>query len=933
LRASRAERTGAVGVSDVQGNLQRIGWGPVENPNHDLGTDLFVQIRDERRFDLGTLIGVQVKSGPSWFEQPTYDQNGDIDGWWFYEETPRHFEYWTEHSLPHILALNDEVTRTTYWAQVTAEALVPTGQGAKVRVPRTQVIEPSQLPALLAVATPALGNDYQGSVWSGSARTIGLERRLRYALLAPRLIAPHRNAGLSIELEPEEALALVMQGRLRDLNSISQQVERVPAPEEALTHRTWRWRLVGAAWRAATGEDDAIPLLRAMHDSARPGSTDSAAACALLICSYLNEERWQDALQLARSMFESDSLEPADHAWITAHRISLESEVGDYAAAIRAATELLQGIRTSHADLTTIAMQSVAAWAVFHDANAGLRGPELGVLLSASDNYLSWWRQNSASYGLAEAQVVSFRAQFRDTTTRWSFEDVAASRIWSAATTAQVCGDYATRRSHLRQLAMYELTQSTLEGNPQHVTKALDTLRKSTDTDLLKIVTQYLELNGPLSALTATGPATIPARWAHSTSRSTLEVWTRCGDFIAEELADQAVTDLLRILRDPSQFLEDVRPSFSVREHVVDALRGLSRACSKEVRARIVLALVSLQDVGDSVLAANWSRLVARLLPYVEAERDDWPEGLADAGRRQSDTRLSAALLELAADSELREELESRAATGDDDALGALGDVRQLAPEVVSALIGKHVDALANIRQSAAGNSWGFGGHESAHIVALLSLHWPSLARWDELLALLLDPRVGAHDKNESCRLLAEEFESLPPDVQEEIRAEAHTLVSMPELTGDFGRPIPSGTMRLAMASGGLAQDEVAAVISTALLNPVNRAEAARLLHFSRLAGSAIGWLVLLTDPDPAIRSGAAACLIERLDQDPTDQIAEEGVRRALQDGGVVVPLTLAIRLHSYEADGKTWAKPFLAQLSTHASAAVRLAASVGRTV
>ena len=51
MRASPQEQTGEVGVSEVTADLQRIGWGPVHlNARHDLGTDLFVQVRDVRRF-------------------------------------------------------------------------------------------------------------------------------------------------------------------------------------------------------------------------------------------------------------------------------------------------------------------------------------------------------------------------------------------------------------------------------------------------------------------------------------------------------------------------------------------------------------------------------------------------------------------------------------------------------------------------------------------------------------------------------------------------------------------------------------------------------------------------------------------------------------------------------------------------------------------
>jgi len=65
----------------VTAALQRIGWGPVAlNVQHDLGTDLFVQARDDRGFDRGLPVGVQVKAGSSCFEQPVHAENGSLLG-------------------------------------------------------------------------------------------------------------------------------------------------------------------------------------------------------------------------------------------------------------------------------------------------------------------------------------------------------------------------------------------------------------------------------------------------------------------------------------------------------------------------------------------------------------------------------------------------------------------------------------------------------------------------------------------------------------------------------------------------------------------------------------------------------------------------------------------------------------------------------------
>jgi hypothetical protein len=84
VRTSQQEQAGGAGTSEVTAALQRIGWGPVvPNVQHDLGTDLFAQARDARRFDRGLFVGVQVKAGPSYFAQPARAEDGSLLGWWY----------------------------------------------------------------------------------------------------------------------------------------------------------------------------------------------------------------------------------------------------------------------------------------------------------------------------------------------------------------------------------------------------------------------------------------------------------------------------------------------------------------------------------------------------------------------------------------------------------------------------------------------------------------------------------------------------------------------------------------------------------------------------------------------------------------------------------------------------------------------------------
>ncbi len=55
-----------------------FGWGPVPNEKHDSGTDFFVQARDPDLFDGQAVLGVQVKTGASYFRSPLKEMTKPI---------------------------------------------------------------------------------------------------------------------------------------------------------------------------------------------------------------------------------------------------------------------------------------------------------------------------------------------------------------------------------------------------------------------------------------------------------------------------------------------------------------------------------------------------------------------------------------------------------------------------------------------------------------------------------------------------------------------------------------------------------------------------------------------------------------------------------------------------------------------------------------
>ena len=176
-------------VTAVSLAFEDLGWGPVLNERHDLGIDLFVQARDTRLDDRGLLIGVQVRSGKSRFKEPKRGDDGGAVGWWHRERDKKHFDYWATHGLPVLLVLHDGHLGSgdlgvSYWVHVTQRAVVSTGKGAKILVPRGQTIDVQGSDALLAAAaSQRVVPAFEGAALSYGVDKVASGRHLRYALV------------------------------------------------------------------------------------------------------------------------------------------------------------------------------------------------------------------------------------------------------------------------------------------------------------------------------------------------------------------------------------------------------------------------------------------------------------------------------------------------------------------------------------------------------------------------------------------------------------------------------------------------------------------------------------------------------------------------------------------------------------------------------
>ncbi len=129
------ERLGIAAVQTYAARRQQI-WR--ETGTGDVGVDGNLEFVNPEGFATGRIVAVQVKSGPSYFANPSGR------GWKFYPEA-KHRSYWESFPLPVLLVLHDPNSNISYWADV-RQALRSPGRAEKafIEVPELNVLEDTE---------------------------------------------------------------------------------------------------------------------------------------------------------------------------------------------------------------------------------------------------------------------------------------------------------------------------------------------------------------------------------------------------------------------------------------------------------------------------------------------------------------------------------------------------------------------------------------------------------------------------------------------------------------------------------------------------------------------------------------------------------------------------------------------------------------------
>jgi hypothetical protein len=143
---ARTQRTERIGVHKLGEFFARVGWLFREQPTEDFGIDAHVEIAEGDKA-LGALIGIQIKSGLSYFAK-TNDKSI------IFRSNDKHVEYWVRHRLPVIVALYDVDKDVFYWEAISKDNVRRTGKDWRIDVPKQNILSEESLPKLKALTQP-----------------------------------------------------------------------------------------------------------------------------------------------------------------------------------------------------------------------------------------------------------------------------------------------------------------------------------------------------------------------------------------------------------------------------------------------------------------------------------------------------------------------------------------------------------------------------------------------------------------------------------------------------------------------------------------------------------------------------------------------------------------------------------------------------------
>lgn len=398
VRISPEARMGEGGENQVKAFFSDTFQWCIMSKDIDFGTDLWVMPVSDEGIPSFVVLGVQVKKGVSYFRHPKKDEQGNVIGWWF-EFDANHEASWTNGRIAHIVVLISN-EGTMYWSKIESSQIDRSSRKPKILVYKDHVLEKTDEEEIYEFACSTYEKSaFNGVVWNG-LKNIKNQDRIRLAMLAPRVIAPHVNKNID-NLKGHEALASLLYGNENGIERYwaagsgfmaDAAMQKGKRKDEAWASSDWCWKAAAAFYDYLDGRGGRLDELFSVAKSPE----ERAASAVMQFAFDIDNNDWSAALQHIEAVMTYD-LYPVDKAWLLVHESWAMFELGRKDEAISAGSNAVSFCLQNPDDITANGICGVAVrllwqydW-IWGNVKSSGRQVDTAEVIQSSDNPIFWW--------------------------------------------------------------------------------------------------------------------------------------------------------------------------------------------------------------------------------------------------------------------------------------------------------------------------------------------------------------------------------------------------------------------------------------------------------------------------------------------------------------------------------------------------------------
>lgn len=771
VRISPEARRGEGGENQVKAFFSDTFQWCIMSKDIDFGTDLWVMPVSDEGIPSFVVLGVQVKKGASYFRHPKKDEQGNVIGWWFGFDT-NHEASWTNGRIAHIVVLiSDE--GTMYWSKIESSQIDHSCQMPRILVRKDHVLKKTDEEELSEFACSTYEKSaFNGVVWNG-LKNIKNQDRIRLAMLAPRVIAPHVNKHID-NLKGHEALASLLYGNEYGLewywragsgSMADVAMEKGKRKDEAWASSDWCWKAAAAFYGYLDGQGGRLDELFSVAKSPE----ERAASAVMQFAFDIDNNDWSAALQHIEAVMTYD-LYPVDKAWLLVHESWAMFELGRRDEAISAGSNAVSLCLQNPDDITANGICGAAMrllwqydW-IWGNVKSSGKQVDVAAVIQSSDNPIFWWLElgersiagNAVSnrwlHSIGEAEKThSLRRRFISLILQTAF--LGDRDAWKRYCCLQAENAYAQIEDD--------------NGERANIVNVLEMFRRCSSKDDYRKVLRSAIQRASDSRIVEYAETVSLDESTHSTALNDLTLFQCIGDYLSADKADEVCRWCLTTMASRQEYSRKVSATFKIPIELFKTLKACYMAASRDAQEEIEQWFLELPCVEESY--ASRAQNLTILFPESFWGDDNLAILLqrGDAGSLQRWYEYKQS----SHDEESEAQWHLKAKSGQVDVIKSVDDAQKLSGEEIrrvsdcfSAYCAETIE-----RYERWGVVFSSGRDDTLSAFLFCGYVHPELVDWTAFVKIMLSKAEAIQEKIWPLKFLACFGNELPDEIQQEL--------------------------------------------------------------------------------------------------------------------------------------------------------------------